>query len=372
MPGSLTIPRLLAKMKQVNASDLHIKVGAPPIMRIASKLRRIEGPVLSADDTQSLLGPLVPEFQRSELEKNGGVDFSLHLEDSDERFRCSVFRAGRELHAAIRRVNAEIPNFNDLHLPPVYEQLTQSTHEGLVIICGVTGCGKSSTLAAMINHINENRQCNIITIEDPIEYSFHPKHSFISQREIGLDTPDFASALRGAVRQDPDVIMIGEMRDRETMMAGIQAAETGHLVFATLHTADAMQAFNRILEFVPVKEHDFIRSSLSVSLRAICAQRLLPSFRKEIPQVPATEVLINNGIVAERIRKHGENDIPAIMAGSTEQGMHDFTTSLLRLVEDGWVDLKTAEQYAPNAEALRSRIQGIDIKADTLVAKSGS
>ena len=165
--------------------------------------------------------------------------------------------------------------------------------------------------------------------------------------------------------------MIGEMRDRETMLACIQAAETGHLVFATLHTADSMQAFNRILEFVPTKEHDFIRSSLSVSLRAIGAQRLLPSFRPEVARVPATEVLINNGIVAERIRKGNERDLPAIMAAETGEGMHDFTTSLLRLVEGGWVDLKTAEQYAPNAEALRSRIQGIDIKADTLVSKTG-
>ena len=371
MTAPLTIHRLLSKMKQVEASDLHIKVGAPPIMRIASNLRRIEGPSLTAEQTQALLEPLIPDFQRHELEEHGGVDFSMHLEDGDERFRCSVFRAGRELHAAIRRVNATIPDFASLHLPPVYEQMTQATHEGLVIICGVTGCGKSSTLAAMINHINENRQCNIITIEDPVEYSFHPKHSFISQREIGLDTPSFSAALRSAVRQDPDVIMIGEMRDRETMLACIQAAETGHLVFATLHTADTLQAFNRILEFVPAKEHDFIRSSLSVSLRAIGAQRLLPSFRPDVSRVPATEVLINNGVVAERIRKGNEGDLPAVMAAATGEGMHDFTTSLLGLVEDGWVDLKTAEQYAPNAEALRSRLQGIDIKADTLVSKTG-
>ncbi len=164
-------------------------------------------------------------------------------------------------------MNPQIPDFEQLHLPPVYEKLTASAHEGLIVICGVTGSGKSSTLAAIIDHINKNRQCNIITIEDPVEYAFHPKMSVVSQREIGIDVPDFATALRSAVRQDPDVIMIGELRDRETVLAGIQAAETGHLVLVTLHTSDTMQAFSRMLEFFPSKEHNFIRSSLATSLR---------------------------------------------------------------------------------------------------------
>ena len=368
MLGALTIQRLLMKMNEVEASDLHIKTGTPPVLRIAAHLHRIDAPNLTADDTAQLLAPIIPEHLKQDLERHGGIDFSHH-EGSGQRYRCSLFHAGGGLHAAIRRVNPKIPDFNELNLPPVYESLTESTHEGLVIVCGVTGSGKSSTLAAMIDHINQERATNIITIEDPVEYLFQPNHSYISQREIGIDVPDFPTALRAGVRQDPDVLMIGELRDRETMLAGIQAAETGHLVFVTLHTADTLQAFARMLEFFPTKDHNFIRSSLAVGLRAVLAQRLLPCVRKDIQRVPATEVLINSPTVADKIREGEDEDLPAILHGSGGEGMHDFTSSLARLVEDDWVDLKTAERYAPNAEALRSKVRGIEVKADMLVSR---
>ena len=366
MLGALTIHRLLQKMKEVDASDLHIKTGSPPVVRVNSVLHRVEAPALTADDTRQLLSPIVPDFLRPKLSDDGGVDFS-HQAGVDERYRCSVFSAGDGLHAAIRRVKPVIPSFDELHLPPIYEQLANDTHEGLFIVCGVTGSGKSSTLASMLQHINHHRSCNIITIEDPVEYFFRPDHSFISQREIGIDVPDFPTALRAAVRQDPDVLMIGEMRDRETMFAGIQAAETGHLVFATLHTADTMQAFNRILEFFDRSEHDFIRSALAVGLRAVMAQRLVPSVRSDIGRVPATEVLLNNPTVSEKIREGEDHDLPAVMAGAASEGMHDFTTSLAGLVDEEWVDVKVAERYAPNPDALRSRVRGIRVQADTLV-----
>jgi twitching motility protein PilT len=368
MLGALTIQRLLAKMGEVEASDLHIKVGSPPVLRIASILHRVDAPPLNADDTRQLLLPLVPQHLHVGLEEQGGVDFSHH-EGADARFRCSVFHAGHGLHAAIRRVNPKIPDFNDLNLPPVYEKMTESTHEGLVIVCGVTGSGKSSTLAAMLDHINQARACNLITIEDPVEFLFRPVQSFISQREIGIDVMDFPTALRAAVRQDPDVLMIGEMRDRETMLAGIQAAETGHLVFATLHTADTMQAFARILEFFDVRDHAFIRSGLAAGLQAVMAQRLVPSVREDAPRVPATEVLLNNSTVADKIREAEDDDLPAVLNASEHEGMHDFTSSLARLVEEDWIELKVAERYAPNAEALRSKVRGIHVKADTLVQR---
>ncbi|MHC5005222.1 MAG: type IV pilus twitching motility protein PilT, partial [Planctomycetota bacterium] len=319
--------------------------------------------------SEELLLPIVPEHLHEELQHRGGIDFS-HMEGMSERFRCSIFHAGRGLHAAIRRVNPDVPDFEQLNLPVVYRHMTERTHEGLVIVCGVTGSGKSSTLAAMIGHINDHRPCNIITIEDPVEYLFRPNQSIISQREIGIDVPDFPTALRAAVRQDPDVLMVGELRDRETMLAGIQAAETGHLVFATLHTADTMQAFSRILEFFDTKDHAFIRSSLAVGLRAVMAQRLLPSVKAGVSRVPATEVLLNNVTVADRIRDGQDEDLHAIMAGSVEEGMHDFTGSLARLVLEDWVDLKTAERYAPNADALRAKVRGIQVKADVLVSKN--
>jgi twitching motility protein PilT len=368
MLGSVTIRRLLAKMKELQASDLHIKVGAAPIFRIASKLHHTSSGELTADDTKQLLLPIVPENLRPQLETIGGVDFSYHM-DEGERFRCSVFNSGGGLHSAIRRVNPQIPDFSSLHLPPVYEHFTSTAHEGLIIVCGVTGSGKSSTLAAMVDHINNHRQCNIITIEDPVEYAFHPKHSYFSQREIGIDVPDFPTALRGAVRQDPDVLMIGELRDRETVLAGIQAAETGHLVFVTLHTADTMQAFARMLEFFDAKDHHFIRSSLAASLQAVAAQRLVPSIKEGTQRVPATEVLLNNPLVAERIREGRDDELPAVMAGAADAGMHDFTSSFYRLIKEGWIDNKTGEQHAPHPEALRSKIRGIDVKADVLVSK---
>jgi len=368
MLGALTIQRLLLKMKEVEASDLHIKIGTPPVLRIASGLHRVDAPDLDANDTQQLLMPIVPEHLRERLHDEGGVDFSHH-ETAEQRFRCSVFKAGGGFHAAIRRVNPKIPSFEELRLHPIYEKISQKAHEGLIVVCGVTGSGKSSTLAAMIDHINESRPVNIITIEDPVEYLFQPKQGFVSQREIGIDVPDFAHALRSAVRQDPDVIMIGELRDRETVMAGLQAAETGHLVFCTLHTADTMQSFARILEFFPSHEHNFIRSSLAAGLKAVMAQRLLPSVKKDVARVPATEVLVNNSTVAEKIRDGEDDDLPAILAGSTQEGMHSFTDSLAKLVEGDFVDLKTAERYAPNAEALRSRVRGIQVKADVLVSR---
>jgi twitching motility protein PilT len=371
MSTGLTIQRLLQTMKESKASDLHIKVGSPPMFRVAAKLLHVEADALTPEATQQLLWPMIPERLRSQVDAAGGVDFSHHLEDG-ERFRCSVFRAGSGLHAAIRRVNPQVPNFEQLHLPKIYEQFTTDAHDGLIIICGVTGSGKSSTLAAMLQHINEHRQCNILTIEDPVEYAFHPKLSYFSQREIGIDVPDFPTALRSAMRQDPDVMMIGELRDRETILAGIQAAETGHLVFVTLHSADTMQAFARMMEFFDAKDHHFIRSSLAASLRAVAAQKLVPSIKTDAQRVPATEVLLNNSTVAERIREGRDEELPAVIAGASEEGMHDFNGSLYQLVKDDWIDPHVAEQYSPHPGALRSRLHGIEVKADTLIGKMHS
>jgi len=370
MLGALTIQRLLLKMREVDASDLHIKTGVPPVLRVSSQLHRVDAPTLTADDTRQLLAPIIPESLRERLQEEGGIDFSHQVageEGVDERYRCSVFNAGHGLHAAIRRVKPQIPSFEELNLPAIHAQIADTTHDGLVVVCGVTGSGKSSTLAAMIDHINHVRAANIITIEDPVEYLFRPAGSIISQREIGIDVPDFPSALRSAVRQDPDVLLIGEMRDRETMFAGIQAAETGHLVFATLHTADTTNAFARILEFFDRSEHEFVRSALAAGLQAVMAQRLIPCVKPGIGRVPATEVLLNNSTVAELIRDERDEDLPSVMATSAADGMHDFTSSLGRLVLEDWVELKVAERYAPNRDALRSLVKGIQVKADTLV-----
>ena len=363
-----TIVPLLEKMAVVQASDLHLKTGLPPVYRVAGELRRTSlAPFRDSDDQISrLMRPIIPERRWHEYEERGGLDFAYHLPSGD-RFRINVMRANDRMHASIRRVKGEIPGFKELHLPEIYSKLANESHEGLVIVCGVTGCGKSTTQASMIDYINQTQAVNIISIEDPIEYAFEAKQGIVSQRELGLDVFSFSDALRAAVRQDPDVIFVGEMRDQETMLAALQAAETGHLVFCTLHTADAMQALGRILEFFPPEQHGFIRSALANSIKAICAQRLLPAIDPEISRAPATEVLLGESIVKEKIREGGDEDIPEIIAGSKESGMRNFTQSLAELVESGLVYNDIAMEYAPNREQLTSALRGIKTSAQTLV-----
>ncbi len=373
--GTLNIKKLLAAMARLDASDLHIKVGIPPTYRIGGSLRPIDGEPVTEEEADHLLDPLLSDIQKKKFEETGDLDFAWHLEGADgqggDRFRINLLRSGNHTHAAVRRVKAEIPSYNDLHLPEVYSQIVHREREGLVLIVGVTGSGKSSTLAAMLDEVNASRGENIITIEDPVEYRFTPKQSIISQREIGIDVVDFHEALRHVVRQDPDVIFIGEMRDQETVLSAIQAAETGHLVFATLHTSDTMGAFGRMLEFFPQDERAFVRSSLSATLKAICAQRLVPA-NSEITGskvVPAVEILLTSPMVRELIREERDSDLPSIVASSREEGMISFTQHFAELVNREWVTMSTAKEYAPNRDMLESILKGVEVKAASLVGR---
>lgn len=364
----VAIDKLLAGMSQLGASDLHLKVGYAPYYRLAGQLRKLEmPPIATSDYLEKMLEGLVPEERREEFATKGDLDFSARGSSGD-RYRINVFRSGGETHAAIRRVQSKIPSFDDLALPEIYQTVVSKSTEGLILISGVTGSGKSSTLAAMIDYVNHNRAMHIITIEDPIEYVFTPKKSIVSQREIGIDVVDYHQALRYIVRQDPDCILIGEMRDRETMAAGLQAAETGHLVFGTLHCSDAQQTFARILEFFPRQEHAFVRSSLANSLGAILCQRLLPGI-EEGTRFPATEVLLNNSTVRDKILREEDEDIPAIIAQSEGEGMRSFTTSLRDLIETEKVHYDTAMDFAPSREALASAVKGIKTSAQSLVGR---
>ncbi len=390
MVAKVTMRQLLYNMRKVDASDLHLKVGMPPVYRVHGELRVPQGlGPLSAEETDRLLTEIIPASLRPRFDQTGDLDFST-FQDTDtpdgqtpaepsptgvpkrmDRFRCNVFRAGGSMHGAIRRVKPEIPSFESLHLPPVYSKLTDEAQEGLILVVGVTGCGKSTTLACMLERINQTRAVNIVTIEDPVEYHIHPRLSIVSQRELGIDVPSYATALKYVVRQDPDVIFIGELRDHDTVLAAIQAAETGHLVLGSLHTADTMQCFSRIVEFFPQHEHAFIRSALANSLKAVCAQRLLTANKDKagVGVVPATEVLLTNSTVKEKIRNGEDGDLPAIIATSASDGMRSFTHSLAELVESEMVSLQTALESAPNREALRSRLKGVEVKAATLVGK---
>jgi twitching motility protein PilT len=364
--GPLSIHRLLAGMRKLNASDLHIKVGIPPVYRVGGLLKTVAAEPISEEEADHLLDPLVTDALRLKFENGGNLDFATHLKDGD-RFRINMFRSGGHTHAAIRRVKAEIPNYENLHLPPIYGQIIETCMEGLVLVVGVTGSGKSSTLAAMIEHINATRAENIITVEDPVEYRFIPKKSIISQREIGVDVESYPMALRYIVREDPDVIFIGELRDHDTVLAAVQAAETGHLVFGSMHTADTMQAFSRIMEFFPSHEHGFLRHALSNTLKAVCAQRLLPALPEVgVGVVPACEVLLGTSTVRDKIHEGDDQALPMIV-GRNEEGMQSFTYALTDLVKKEWVSLATAMEYAPNREALASELKGVHVKAQGLV-----
>lgn len=359
LPPAEEMKRLLAFLGKHGASDLHLKVGYAPYVRIGGYLRQLQlQPIADTGRMTEMIRPLVPNNRWIDFETKGSLDFSA-ADGSGDRYRVNIFRSMGEVHVAVRRVQSKILNFDELNLPEIYRKLINETMEGLVLVCGVTGSGKSSTLAAMIEYINNHRSMHIITIEDPIEFRFHGKKCIISQREIGMDVPTFPDALRVVVRQDPDCILIGEMRDRETMLAAIQAAETGHLVMGSLHCADVQLSFARILEFFDRSEHGFIRSSLANSLRAIMCQRLVPGVQ-EGSRYPATEVLLSNSVAKEKILREEDEDLPAILSQCREEGMRDFTHSLCELVKQDKVLKAVALDCAPHRESLSSALKGID------------
>jgi len=353
------IDRLLEVECEYNASDLHLKVGSPPLLRIKGEIRPLDLPPLSPEDVCDLIYSIMRAEQRIVFEDTGDMDFSYTLPDKG-RFRINVFKQRGQISVAIRRVQIRIPSYEELHLPPIMQDIA-ANHQGLVILSGVTGSGKSTTLAAMLQQINTTRRCHIVTIEDPIEYLFRDEKAFINQREIGIDVASWSTALKYVVRQDPDVILIGEMRDTETFAAGLTAAETGHLVLGTLHSSTVAQTFGRILDLFPRDRHALIRNSLAFNLRAIISQKLLPSIREGVDRVPACEIMLVNSTVRKLIREEEDEKISDAIRISREEGMQDYTESLRRLVVDELVDRSTALDVAPNAEALRMALKGISV-----------
>src|SRR6516162_3760290 len=298
------VNKLFRMVMKHEASDLHLKVGLPPMMRMRGDIRRMEMRPLTQEDMERLLLPLLTPKQRKILDEEGGVDFSYVVGQDESRFRVSLFKQRGRLSLVSRRVNNVIPNFEGLGLPPTIEKLCNFP-EGLIIFAGVTGSGKSTTIASMLDYVNEREPLHILTIEDPIEFTFTDKKSVINQREIGLDVMDWHKALKDAVRQDPDIILVGEMRDQDTFSAALHAAETGHLVFGTIHASSAPSTISRILDLFPREMHAPLRQNLAFNLKAIIAQQLLPTTKelaaKGTTRVPTCEILRMNPTVRKLI-----------------------------------------------------------------------
>ncbi len=355
--GEPKIEKLFKIMVRQNASDLHMKVQQPPVLRIGGVLRSLKSDLLTDAQIQKLVYELLKPDQIAAFERIGSFDFS-HEFEGGWRVRINVYKQRGHISVACRLVQSRIPTIEELHLPPSLVKIAEIPI-GLVLVVGATGTGKSTTLAAMIQHINNTRRCHILTVEDPIEYSFKDNKSLVNQREIGIDVPDWLSALKYGMREDPNVILIGEMRDPETLQAGLTAAETGHLVFGTLHASNCYQAFSRMLEMFPVEKHPAIRQGLSANLAAIIAQMLLPSAREGIRMVPAVEVLICNSVVKNLIGRGEDEKIAEVIRGSSSDGMQDMTAAFAKLVKEETVLRKVALENAPNRERLEMELRGI-------------
>jgi twitching motility protein PilT len=367
-PDDVGLPKAPAKEPEVNklfrlvmkheASDLHLKVGQPPMMRLRGDIRRVDMRPLTQEDMERLLLPHLTPKQTKILDEEGGVDFSYVVGQDECRFRVSLFRQRGRLSLVSRRVNTKIPTFDKLGLPPSMERLCQFS-EGLVILAGVTGSGKSTTIASMLDYLNDREPLHILTIEDPIEFTFTDKKAVINQREIGLDCMNWHKALKDAVRQDPDVILVGELRDIDTFEAAIHAAETGHLVFGTIHAGSAATSINRILDLFPPEKHAAIRQALANNLKAVVAQKLLKSIKPGVQRVPTNEIMIVNPIVRKLISEGEDNKLLDAIKMCFQEGMVDFNENLRQLVERGDIDKATAIEVSPNPEQFKMLLKGI-------------
>ncbi len=364
------VNKLFRVVMKHEGSDLHLKVGQPPMMRLRGVIRRMEMRPLSQEDMERLLLPTLDAKLKKILDETGGVDYGYVVPkagDQDEcRFRVNLFKQRGRLSLVARRVNVKIPNFAQLNLPPSIEKLCHFD-QGLIILAGVTGSGKSTTIASMLDYINEHEHVHILTVEDPIEFTFTDKKAVINQREIGLDVCDWHTALKHAVREDPDIILVGEMRDRDTFEAGIHAAETGHLVFGTIHASGAASTIGRILDLFPPEMHGAIRQALAFNLRAVICQKLLPSIKQGVQRVPTNEILIFNPTVRDLIMKGEDKKLPDAITKFFAEGMLDFTESLMQLVNRGDVSQETAIEVAPNPERLKMAFKGIKVAASGML-----
>jgi twitching motility protein PilT len=357
-----SIDKIFRAVVKLDGSDLHLKVGQPPYVRVAGSLRPLKHDPIGALEMRNLCYPLMDERNRDIFEAEGGADFAymIDVDGTQWRFRVNMLTQMGHVGMVARRVNNTIPSFKGLYLPDVIEDLCQFD-QGLVLVAGVTGSGKSTTIASMLNWINDHYRKHILTLEDPIEFLFHENKCLINQREIGIDVKNFELGMKHAVREDPDVMLVGEMRDRETFQTAIHAAETGHLVFGTIHASSSASTINRILDLFPQDMHASLRSALETNLKAIVAQKLLPSISKDVSRVPAVEVLIMNSMIRKLvIEEEDEKLADAVRLGSQDK-MQDFNMSLKSLIDQALISQDVAMEVSPNKQQLKMVLKGIDV-----------
>ncbi len=343
------------------SSDLIMRAGQVPKLRLRGALKNLDVPAIPEADFEHWCEQGLSVAQWRHYAEQGSLDIGVdfNIKGAIHRFRINLFRTRGRSAIAARRVSNEILDFEQLYLPPVCKQIAE-IQQGLILLCGVTGSGKSTTIAAMLNYINKTRPCHIVTIEDPIEYLFTDEKAIINQREIGIDVPDFNTGLRALVRENPDVVLIGEMRDKETFEAALRAAETGHLVLGTIHASSASQAFTRIYDLFPHEERDAIRSLLAYQMQAFIYQKLLPTLHENIPRVPAVEILTQTPAARKFIIEGREDELPEVIKSNREAGMQTFVDSLVDLVSKGFIHPRVAQAASPSPDEIKMRLRGIN------------
>jgi twitching motility protein PilT len=358
---SQSVVPFLRALAEVGGSDLHVKVGSPPRVRIDGRLRKLQAPTLTPTDTEHMVGEVLREDLIKEFARTNEADFAYSVPGLG-RFRVNAFRSRGSAGMVFRRVSVGAIALDDLGLPPSLSALAMEPR-GLVLVTGPTGSGKTTTLAGMIDHINNNRECHIVTIEDPIEVLHFDKLSMINQREVRLDTADFSVALRAAMRQDPDVILVGEMRDHETVKAALAASETGHFVMSTLHTTDATETITRVIDFFPPHEQKQVRLSLSASLRGIICQRLVPRADGQ-GRCVAMEVCVSTGRIADAIADADKtSSIAQLIKEGAYYGMQTFDQHLVALIRDGVISLDAAMAASTNPHDLTVELRRLGLVA---------
>ncbi|MBN1621926.1 MAG: type IV pilus twitching motility protein PilT [Endomicrobiales bacterium] len=357
----MDIKVLLAEMIKKGASDLHVRAGSPSVLRIDGDLITMEGNTFSNEETISIANSLMNDTQKAIFQKHHEIDLGVTFPDLG-RFRINAFTQRGIVNMAVRAIPIKIPTIDELKLPPVIKQIAEN-RRGLIIVTGITGSGKSTTLASIIGHINNTRPVHIVTIEDPIEFIHKDNKSIITQRELGIDTLSYPDALKHVVRQDPDVILLGEMRDVHTVTAAITAAQTGHLVISTLHTIDATQSVNRIIDFFPPHQQDNTRIMLADTLKAVISQRLLPHTSGK-GRVPAVEVMIVNALIKKLIEDKNTAEIVNQIRKGEYYGMQTFNQALMKLFKDNEIKLEDALGAATNPEELMLNIRGVQSGTD--------